>query len=359
MSRDLLENREHLKTIAPLDIALNIGRLPFKISSDMMLEIAYWAIKLSSYQEAENYFKRSYHIEISDDTIRKVVNFIGEIIFKYDHELAENTKKNINTMPIKGDLSCDGVLYIMTDGAALNTRVKDDNGSSWRENKLAVAFSNKDIHYWRNKKDVLCHRILKREYISYIGSVEEFKYYFLSLALRNGYGKYKKTVLLSDGATWIRNLKEEIFPDAQQILDLFHLKENVFDFFKSIFNNDESLYNPLANETCEMLENGEWEKVLRNIEQYKNIKNNSLNLYSYIWNNRNNINYPSYKKQGFFIGSGAIESGNKVVLQNRLKLPGMRWNTTTAQYVLSLKAKLESNLWDSVVVPLVKNVLEK
>ena len=30
--------------------------IPFKMSIGMMLEIAYWAVKLSSYQDAENYF---------------------------------------------------------------------------------------------------------------------------------------------------------------------------------------------------------------------------------------------------------------------------------------------------------------
>ena len=77
-----------------------------------------------------------------------------------------------------------------------------------------------------------------------------------------------------------------------------------------------------------------------------------INLYTYITNNKDNIDYPAYKAKGWFVGSGAIESGNKTVLQNQLKLPGMRWNISTAQYVLSLKAKLESGLWDSYVIPL-------
>lgn len=51
----------------------------------------------------------------------------------------------------------------------------------------------------------------------------------------------------------------------------------------------------------------------------------------------------TYKSKGWFVGSGAIENGNKVVLQNRLKLLGMR-RVSTAQYVLSLKAKLKSGL---------------
>ena len=106
---------------------------------------------------------------------------------------------------------------------------------------------------------------------------------------------------------------------------------------------------------CIRLEEGGWKDVLTELKNYKNrsLKNGYVNLYTYISNNQNNIDYPAYKQRGFFVGSGAIESGNKVVLQSRLKLPGMRWNIQTAQYILSLKAKIESGLWNSMVVPLV------
>ena len=78
-----------------------------------------------------------------------------------------------------------------------------------------------------------------------------------------------------------------------------------------------------------------------------------VNLFTYIDNNKNNIDYPMYKRNGWFVGSSAIESGNKIVIQNRLKLQSVRWNTTTAQYILSLKVKMESGQWDTYVVPFI------
>ena len=136
---------------------------------------------------------------------------------------------------------------------------------------------------------------------------------------------------------------------------MFHLKENVYEFAKGIFNEDANKYVPWAEKICEKLENGEYEAVLKALEKYKDCKTKTgcVNLYTYISNNKENIDYPSYKEKGYFVGSGAIESGNKVVLQKRLKLPGMRWNVVTAQYVLSLRAKIESNKWESSVVPLI------
>ncbi|MCL1918127.1 MAG: OmpA family protein, partial [Peptococcaceae bacterium] len=56
--------------------------------------------------------------------------------------------------------------------------------------------------------------------------------------------------------------------------------------------------------------------------------------------------------KGYFIGSGAIESGNKIVLQQRLKQASMRWNVSSAQPMLTLKTKCESNLWEKdAVIP--------
>lgn len=77
-----------------------------------------------------------------------------------------------------------------------------------------------------------------------------------------------------------------------------------------------------------------------------------VNLYEYISNNVKNMDYVAYKEKGYFIDSGSIEGGNKIVLQERLKRVGMRWNIPTAQAMLTLRAKAESNLWhQDVEVP--------
>ena len=72
---------------------------------------------------------------------------------------------------------------------------------------------------------------------------------------------------------------------------------------------------------------------------------------TYLINNIDKVNYPEYKEKGYFVGSGAIESANKVVVQRRLKQAGMRWSVFGAQALLSLRAKVESNLWEKDVRP--------
>jgi hypothetical protein len=90
---------------------------------------------------------------------------------------------------------------------------------------------------------------------------------------------------------------------------------------------------------------GYWLLLLNSLassNDLKAFKDNKLdgcpvNLYVYTTNNLNNIDYKTYESKGYFIGSGAIESGNKIILQDRLKRAGMRWNTETAQAMLTLK----------------------
>lgn len=348
-SKETLFGLLQTKKVVPLDDALGISNLPFKMTPALMLRCAYWAQNQCSYQAAEDVMRNTYKLDINDDTIRMVTNYIGKAVFEEDCRQAEATFEKFDSGKTIFRNSKKGILYIEADGAALNTRHKNNDGSTWRENKLGVVYSSDHIYYWKNKKGEREHRITKRDYVSYVGTVENFKRHLYRCALRNGYGDYKETVILSDGAAWIANMAEEIFPDAQHILDLFHLKENVYDFAKSKFQFEESKYNPWAERICRLLEDGKSGNVLKELNPDENYSN-CVNLYHYITTHLEHINYPEYKRKGYFCGSGAIESGNKVVLQKRLKQAGMRWETETAQYLLTLKSKYESGRWERDVV---------
>jgi hypothetical protein len=328
-----------------MDSYLGLSGSPFKITPAAMLKIAFWAQNQSSYRRAEDAISEALHITVDNDTIRNVTNFVGGLVFRNDCVKADEAFRTLENGKLQYPQSIDGILYIQTDGAALNTRLKDESGSTWRENKLGEVFTSKDIRYWTDHKGNRQHQILRKEYISYVGSVTEFKKHLLACSIRNGYGQFKKTVILSDGATWIRNMVEELFPDAQQILDYYHLCENVYTFAKALFNMDESKYVPWAKNVCSQLKNSQHIRVLRELEPLKDKNICHVNLYGYIKNNIKNIDYAAYLEKGYFIGSGAIESGNKLILQDRLKRAGMRWNTTTAQAMLTLKTKAESNIW--------------
>lgn len=87
------------------------------------------------------------------------------------------------------------------------------------------------------------------------------------------------------------------------------------------------------------------------VKKYKDLSlpNGTVNLETYIKNNESKMDYRYYESQGGFVGSGSIESTNKTVVQRRTKQPGMRWSVDGGQFILTLRAKEESGLWNDEV----------
>jgi hypothetical protein len=108
--------------------------------------------------------------------------------------------------------------------------------------------------------------------------------------------------------------------------------------------------NDVINEVIEM-ENKIIDKKFKGI--IADDKTKVGNLSKYMIQHRENINYEYYRTQNYYVGSGPIEAANKYVVQNRLKLGGMIWNKDRAQHLLTLRAKLKSNLWISDVLNVV------
>jgi len=341
------------KTVVPLDIALGIDRLPFKMTIEMMLDIARRSINARSYQELERYYEHDRHIEISDDQIREVVDTLGDIVYEYDKAQMEAARNGLCTPPEGSHRG--GTLYIEMDGAMFNTRDKPKEGSSYRENKLGIVFHSSDIHYHTTKTGKEAHRIYEREYISYVGDADTFKAHLFAVALRNGLRTVDEVVIISDGAPWIKAFRDEYCQGLKVtlILDLCHLKENIHAFAK-VAVRGKNRKNQWPEELIDLITSGKSKEALKKVEPYKNFRKPGVpNLYNYLESNLDRINYPSYWERGLFVGSGAIESANKTVMQERLKLSGMRWKTAKAQGVMALKCKYDSGKWDNLVVPLV------
>ena len=361
-------------SIYPLDAYLGIDHLPFKATVDAALRIAKVGADSSSYIAASQRLKEDFNLNICDNQIREIVDYIGEIILQEDIRLTKESLANYSPKNIRsarsGRRPRNGfVLFVKVDGAMFSTRpAKDDASgskqkkeqeSSGKENKLGVVFRSDKLiapGVINNDYRRIC-RTGEIEYVATTKGIDEFQDRLLCVMIRNGLEDASDVVLISDGTAWIRKAKEKYFPSATHILDLFYLKENTIDFGKYIFHNDKSKYTPWWKEVYEQLESGQWQKVLDRPEiaiykEEKDTPNGVVNLYHYIWNNRDIIDYPTYKAKGYFVGSGAIESGNKTALQELLKLAGERY-IESAETLLALRTKLRSGLWDSLVVPFV------
>ena len=279
-SAKLLYERYGLKSVVPLEMALGIDRLPFKMSVEMMLDTAWRAINARSYADLQQSFLSDRGITISDDQIRKVVEELGAIVFDYDQQEKNKALENLESREpaLYGSRLHNGVLYLEMDGAMLNTRVQKD-GSSWRECKLGIAFNSLDIMSWRTMLGKDAQRILKREFISYIGDAETFMAHVYAMAQRNGLHVTKKVVIISDGAKWIKGFKETYCKglDALHILDFSHLKENVYKFSKSCIRGKSETKKRWAETMAQLLHDGKVDEALAMAKPYNLKVSNRVN----------------------------------------------------------------------------------
>ena len=404
-SAEILERDYHCKNIYPLDEALEITNLPFKISWQAMSLIAREATKANSYADAAVELTRLFGEKISISTVERVTEFVGNLMFQEQCEQAQKAEdlsksRSIDARRIRKQ--ADDILYIETDGAMVHVRDKEHVGmtnteialdvsnddtagetkheSGWTESKHAICFHARDIKYYfespdgsrysgrfedylavieanehiKNKKDqtkVLNHKIEQRDCIGLIGKSDWFQYHMQALAERNDWAYTSTVVILSDGATWIKTAKDTVFnrKNVIQILDLFHAKENAGKFANSVKRTAKAR-KKLADHYCELIEQGKVEQLLAELQPYENVKMKPgvPNLYTYIYNNKDNMDYPRYRKMGLFVGSGAMESANIYMMQDRMKLPGMRWNVDRGRMMLCLKTHHESHTWSKV-----------
>lgn len=320
-----------------------------RITKGMTELITYLSQLVPSFERASQALKKLSKVEVSPTQMQIISEEVGKKVFdKQMDEAKKAYEKPEEAAPqeLPKDRK-EGVLYILTDGLQVNTRIEDENGSTWREMKIGLVFYDKDVI----KRGSDSHMIAKKEYVTYFGSVNEFKKILFDAAARAGYGKIEKVVVIGDGAQWIWNMCEELFPDAEQILDFYHLSENVNGYAKFLYPEDELARKRWVKDVLAAAEGGRVQDAVKLVEDKKvgKLPDSVPNLYTYINNNQGRIDYNAYKNKGYYIGSGAIESAAKNVVQQRMKQSGMRWGMSGGQYIAALRAKHESNLWDDVI----------
>lgn len=67
---------------------------------------------------------------------------------------------------------------------------------------------------------------------------------------------------------------------------------------------------------------------------------------SYLQSRLQMLDYPHFRRRDYPIGSGSVESGHKVVVQQRLKCAGIRWAEHHVDPMLALRNLVCNKRWD-------------
>jgi hypothetical protein len=248
------------------------------------------------------------------------------------------------------------VLYIEMDGtqlpmvhAAVAGRAgrRPEQPARTREVKLGAIFT-------QTSTDEQGRPIRDAASTTYTGAIETAELFGRRLyaeAWERGWNRAKKKVVLADGAEWIWNIADQHFAGAIQIVDIWHAREHLWDVATQLYPSDDKLRKSLAKKLIKKLNHGRVDAVvadLRNFPTRKVELRDFLRLEAdYFEKNRARMQYPKFRKQGLFYGSGVIEAGCKTVIGSRLKQSGMFWTVRGANAIIALRcARLSGKFED-------------
>jgi hypothetical protein len=225
------------------------------------------------------------------------------------------------------------VVYLLADG------VQTPILGGWREMKVGLA----------RQVDGGGRALGPTRYVSLLGEAEPFGWEWAGLAEGVGVAHARLVVVLADGAKWIWNQTALHFPDAIQILDVWHATQRLWEVGRLAFLEEEARTQWVQARQAEL-----WQyqtdallwalaSVAKRCEPAREKAQETMGYYH---NNRERMDYPRYEKLGLQVGSGPVESGCKQVVTQRLKGAGMRWREAGAQTVARLRCLLLGGEWN-------------
>ena len=247
-------------------------------------------------------------------------------------------------------------LYAAIDGTGVPVTAKEtagrdgkgeDGRARTREVKLAVFFT-------QDKLDAKGYPVRDQDSSSYIATFEPasvFAGLVEAEGIRRGAGHVRQMTILGDGAVWIWNIAAAKFPEATQIVDLFHAREHLHDLARSLeFMLGDQKDDWLAAR-LEDLDYGDIDGICAAARIYplQGVKKTELDTaLGYFENNAPRMRYHWFRSRGLFVGSGADESGCKAVIGQRLKLSGMHWTVGGASAITTLRCQQASRPEDQI-----------
>jgi hypothetical protein len=154
---------------------------------------------------------------------------------------------------------------------------------------------------------------------------------------------------VQDGAVWLQGMVDLHRPDAVRILDFAHAAEYVSEIEQLLRSAGVELpADWLRQQLHQLKHQGPTPvlKALRTLQRAHPEVEQVAEKLAYLQKREAHMQYPHYQQQGWPIGSGIVESGNKVVMQERMKGAGMHWAPAHVNPMLALRTAARNRRWD-------------
>lgn len=176
---------------------------------------------------------------------------------------------------------------------------------------------------------------------------------------RRGLERAQRVAALADGAEWIQGLIDYHRPDAVRILDFPHAAEYLTALGTSVHGEQTDALKQWLVEPCHRLKHEGAQALLPDLHAWSESQpqpDSRAEALAYLDKRLALMAYPDFRAQGWPIGSGAVESANKLVVEARLKGAGMHWARAHVDPLLALRNVVCSDRWDEAWAQMVQQL---
>ena len=330
----------------PRDQALGLNKSALSPAVTRMLGLT---AAMVSFQEADELMHELAGLSVGTKQVERTAECLGR-------EIAED-ERNV----VELSLSSAPTMYLGMDGTGVPMRTSElegrqgkqpDGNSKTREVKLVAVWSAEG-------RDDEGTPIRDPGSVSYSAAIESaasrdtdkapsnFAQRVEREALRRGFNRATRRVILGDGAPWIWNLADEFFPDSTQIVDLFHAKQYLSNVANSIYGASSDLAAHWGKRQRDNLDMGKLPATIAAVRRHAGANEEARKCVDYLIRNRQRMQYPKFRAQGLCTSTGVLEAGCKVAIGTRLKRAGMHWSLAGADAIIALRCcKLSGNFED-------------
>lgn len=288
-------------------------------------------------------------VSLSDHSLDKSAQAYGHAVEQMEQQWQAEAADQARQLKRQREARPVLRLYGTMDGALMHIRGDEDN--PWRELKIGAWFQAKGQPpktpdgKWR----------IQAENITYYADVCEaqaFGELLWASGLQRNADQAVELIFIGDGAAWIWRLVEQYFPAAIQIVDWFHACEYLVAVARHVYPDAKTRQAWLATVRSALWQ-GKLDEVIVACQAHVQSDRTpdddpAQKAVTYFTNNRQRMDYPTYRKNGYQIGSGTIESAAKQIVAQRMKVTGAIWNLDSARLVAKARAAFLSDQWNDL-----------
>lgn len=334
---------------APLEERLGIEA--GQVSAGLAELLALAGVEIA-FEEATYWLERFLLFRVSDNTLRKETERFGELQ-QAEEEEWQRKSQAVNWLQARQreEGRQVGRLYGSLDGVMAPLQ------GEWRELKNIAWYRVEKVHSYqkrrRHARRIGEQNDLQAQDISYacdFKTGDEFSDLFWASACQRQADLFEELVFVCDGAVWIWKLVERHFPHAVQIVDWYHASEYLPPVAAAAFGLGTDQYQAWLENARVLLWEGQIDKLIYACQQVASQAPTAVHkAVTYFANNQKRMDYARFRQQGYFIGSGTVESAGKQIAGLRLKRAGARWTEPGALATAKARAAWLSGTWDTLV----------